>query len=251
MKFDLLTNAKDSLQHAVEHITESHVTSSDFKRAILDVFHVVELLLKEKLKRINPAFIWNNIDKQAHTVNVEKALSRLISIGKINLKKEYQKTITDCKKIRNTIIHYEFEIEDKIAKAVIGRMLSFIFYFTETHLNINFEEEFKQDDTWKILIEIYEFSEAHIKVIEEKLNVEKRGVYECLYCGGNTYDVEKGKCLFCGFNEELIECERCGDLVWESETETYGDYESGEITICKNCIESAAYDAMSDIYEDR
>jgi len=64
IKFDLISNAKDSLIHAVNHLTNpAGQTDGDFKIAIKDMYHVIELLLKEKLRQIHPAFIWTNIDK--------------------------------------------------------------------------------------------------------------------------------------------------------------------------------------------
>jgi hypothetical protein len=53
IKFDLINNAKDSLNHAVEHLTNSDgVKAGDLKRAIRDVAHAIELLLKERLQGI-------------------------------------------------------------------------------------------------------------------------------------------------------------------------------------------------------
>ena len=53
-QFNLLENAKDSLRHAVEHLTNrDRKTSSDFKYVIRDLSQGVELFLKEALKRIH------------------------------------------------------------------------------------------------------------------------------------------------------------------------------------------------------
>jgi len=47
IKFDLINNAKDSLHHAVEHLTDPDgIQGSDLKIAIRDIGHVIELLLK-------------------------------------------------------------------------------------------------------------------------------------------------------------------------------------------------------------
>ena len=91
MKFNLIENAKDSLAHAVEHLTGSEKPApSDLKRAILDVAHVVELLLKERVRRIHRAFIWENIDKypslKAQIIGTDKAVSRLLNLQGIVLK---------------------------------------------------------------------------------------------------------------------------------------------------------------------
>lgn len=64
IKFDLINNARSSLIHAVGHlINPDGVTEHDLKYAIRDVAHVVELLLKERLRRIHEAFVWQDVDK--------------------------------------------------------------------------------------------------------------------------------------------------------------------------------------------
>ena len=257
-KFDLIENAKDSLSHAVEHLTKKKkLTASDLKRVILDVAHVVELILKERIRRIHPAFIWENIDKYpsstAQTVGTEKAINRLLNLEGIALSVDSKKTLSICRRIRNSIEHYEFEIEFKKTRAIVGRILSFIFLFSKSHLKLDMEADFKRDDRWNALIAIYEFWEAHSKAVESQLLEEGADVCECPACGALTYNLSETECVFCGHMEEQIQCEHCEGMFWESETETFeeleGDAESGitgvyEHTICKNCMEElAAQDA--------
>ena len=76
LKFNLIENAKDSLSHAVEHLTVQDPKIGDYKRVILDLSHAIELLLKERIVRIHPAFIWRKIDKyksfDAQTIGVDE-----------------------------------------------------------------------------------------------------------------------------------------------------------------------------------
>jgi len=266
-KFDLIENAKDSLRHAIEHLTNiDGVQAGDLKRSIRDVAHVIELLLKERLRRIHPAFIWQNIDKypssMANTVSTVGAVERLLKLAGISLNEDSKKTITSCKKLRDNIEHYEFELDLKEVKAIIGRMLSFIFDFSKCHLNLDLEQEFRDDETWKELIEIYEFWEAHSKVLEKQLSSQNIPVCDCPSCGAGTFNVSDGECALCSHHEEQIECEGCKNLVWESEAETFGGLDGDEdtgvyeysITLCKSCIEAEAEASYAyDIYcnEDR
>ncbi len=58
VQFDLINNAKDSLHHAVNHLTNSEgIGPGDIKLVIREVSQVVELLFKERLRQIHPAFI--------------------------------------------------------------------------------------------------------------------------------------------------------------------------------------------------
>ncbi len=265
-KFDLIENAKDSLSHAVEHLTKKKkLTASDLKRVILDVAHVVELILKERIRRIHPAFIWRNVDKypssNAQTVGTEQAIKRLFNLEGIALSDDSKKTLSICRKIRNSIEHYEFEIELKKTKAIVGRMLSFIFLFSKSHLNLDMEADFKRDKRWNALIEIYEFWEVHSKAIENQLLEDGEDVCECPACGAFTYNLSETECAFCGHMEEEVQCEHCEEMFWVSETETFeevdGDFETGatgiiRYTICKNCLEKeAALEANADSWREK
>lgn len=248
-KFNLLDNAKDSLAHAVEHLTNEGRDPSlgDYKRVILDVSHTVELLLKERVGKIHPAFIWKKVDdygdRDAQTIDTNQAVGRLLKLDGIILSPKALDTIKSCRRVRNSIEHYEFEIEPKEARATIGRMLSFIFTFSQTHLKIDLEADFRADDRWRSLIEIYEFFEEHSKVIEAEL-AEKMGcALNCPQCGAETFEASMEKCLMCGHHESLIECESCEVICFESETMTFedGDEDSGAYSyaICNDCYRSA------------
>ncbi len=245
IKFDLINNARSSLNHAVAHLTNLDGTKEDdLKFAIRDVAHVVELLLKECLRRIHPAFIWQNVDKypsEAHTVHTNTAVRRLLKIGGINLDEEDQQTIDACRKFRNKVEHYEFELNTKETEVIIGRMLSFIFNFSNKHLGLNLEKEFRSDDTWKALIEMYEFWEAHHVGVEKQLENEGKHVVECPSCGAITFDLEVGECALCDHTETMVKCDICDEKVLDSEIEACGDADMGdEVLVCKSCIEAQA-----------
>lgn len=252
-KFDLLANAKDSLNHMVEHFSTSPDPSAgNLKRSILDIVHVVELVLKERLRRAHPALIWENVDRypsrMARTVTIEKAIGRLRKIEKIRIPENQLKSIDLCIKLRNEIMHYEFQIDKEASRAVAGRLLSFILFFTKTHLGLNWEGEFKSDKKWKALIDIKEFWEAHSKELEKKLAEEGVSVLECPSCHAVTYDIFESKCELCGHSEERTKCDICGEEKWESEIESRddvdGDIDSGlchySYNICTDCLEGEA-----------
>jgi len=261
IRFDLIENAKDSLAHAVEHLTVTGTpTVGDRKRVILDVAHVVELILKERVRKIHPAFIWENVDKYpvpaAQTIGTDKAVSRLLNLAGIALPDKLKKTLSACRRIRNSIEHFEFEIELKEARAIVGRMLSFIFTFARSHLKLDLETDFKQDDRWSALIDIYEFWEAHGATLEKQLSEEGKSLCDCPSCDAGTFDLSVMECAFCGHVEEQIECEACHEMVWESETETLetlaADMKPESITICQTCLEhGAAEDVLADEFKDR
>lgn len=256
-KFDLVANAKDSLAHAVAHISNTEDKSpSKWKIAVREVAHVVELLLKERLRREHPALIWIKVDDypsmDARTVGAEEAALRLHKICNICLPKSDLETVKACRKLRNRIEHCEFQLNEAEAKGIVGRLLSFILDFSKTHLSIDLEKEFRADDSWRELIEIVEFREAHGKVIAEKFIREKTPADTCPACGEYTFSIDDERCQLCDHHESLLECEQCKNLFFESECETATEPDSDEDHVfCKNCFNDIMYaDEQYDTWKD-
>jgi hypothetical protein len=258
IKFDMISNAKDSLRHAVDHLTSPDgINESDIKIAIREVYHVIELLLKEKLRQIHPAFVWQDIDKypskDANTVGTGRAVNRLSRLTNITFDEESTETVLACKKIRDAIEHYEVQIGEKEVKGIIGRMLSFIFSFSKKHLKIDLEKEFKGDDRWEELIRLHEFWEAYSCEMEKQLAEKQEPVYECPYCGAFTFVINEEKCASCGHQEALITCEQCNNEYFESEIKAVDASDEGGrniIMLCEQCIETGLnepdFDDMGD-----
>jgi hypothetical protein len=102
IQFDLLENARDSLRQAVQLLAWKDIESDHarLKHAITNAAHSIELLLKERLRQVNDAFVWENVDKfpnlAARTVTVDTAISRLKNIGGITLTDNDKKFYGHC-----------------------------------------------------------------------------------------------------------------------------------------------------------
>lgn len=248
MSLNLIENAKDSLHHAVDHLIKKDQSPGELKRAIRDVAHAVELLLKERLSRIHPAFVWEDIDKypsrDARTISPDISMHRLMAIGGIPLSEKARSTIASARRWRNDIEHYEFSIDFDEAKRVVGRLLSFIFDFAKRHLSLDLEAELRKDKRWAELIKFAEFLQAHTETVELQLKEEGCDVINCGSCGATTFRMDSNKCALCGHIENLVQCESCKEIVFESDTETIeffdGDEDGvygGEYITCRTCLE--------------
>ena len=117
------------------------------KWVILELFHVVELLLKERLQREHPLLIYRNIDKKvsddAQTVGLKDALLLFANTG-IDIPKEYIKILFDLQQRRNRIEHHRFEA-DESHQRVLGQVLKFIGWFLYEHLDEDLEEHLSPD----------------------------------------------------------------------------------------------------------
>lgn len=203
LKLDLLNNAKDSLRHAVDILAwDDTPRSNKYKQAILSVFHCAELLLKERLQRVNGALVWENVDKfpslDARTVTVQTALSRLERIGEVTISEEDQKKLLECLKLRNAIQHFEVKIEEKVARAMLGKVLSFVFDFAEKELKLDLRKEFTDDDTWAMLVAQFdEFANEHGPKVASKYFGAGALRADCPICGQDTVDMDNEHCVLC------------------------------------------------------
>src|ERR1700730_13813182 len=174
LEFDLLRNAQDSLRNAVHVLAwPDGAESEKLKQAILSVWHCAELLLKERVRRIHPGYIYQNRrggSSNSRTITSDRAIFLLESIGNITIDTKDKNALQECRNIRNQIEHNEFAITQKEAKVAIGKVLSFIFTFGSEQLGCNLEDEFKSDDTWKMFLEeLYEFTNEYGSRISARL----------------------------------------------------------------------------------
>jgi hypothetical protein len=130
IQFDLLENARDSLRQAVQLLAWKDIESDHarLKHAITNAAHSIELLLKERLRQVNDAFVWENVDKfpnlAARTVTVDTAISRLKNIGGITLTDNDEKILRSLRTTRNAIEHYEWRATEKEAKVIVALLVS-------------------------------------------------------------------------------------------------------------------------------
>lgn len=207
--FDLLSNAIDSLHHAIDHLAPPgyKAVASDYKRAILDVSHVVELLLKERLYRERPALIWRNVKKypslDAQTVSVDEAIARLDSICSVKISNEDRAAINASKRLRNSIQHSRFSVTEKEAKISIGKMLAFILDFSEKELAHSMRSDLRRDDRLRDLLEIHEFYQEYDKRVEAEMIRKGKWPEACSKCELTSFDVKTGVCEICGHVGDL------------------------------------------------
>jgi Zn finger protein HypA/HybF involved in hydrogenase expression len=239
-KFNLTENAKDSLLHAIDHMgpVDSN-TPGDWKRIIVDLAHVLELLFKERLLQIHPAFVFKDVDKypssNAFTVGAELAVKRLQKIGHLVFSEDDLKAITSAREKRNEIEHYEFSIENKEAKVLVGQALAFILKFSETELKLEWSALCFENNKWYVLYQYKEFYESLLTTTNEKIDNEEIPVLECPSCHNETFDIEQEYCLLCGHKEEVLECVRCQSPYLYSVIE----YEGAEL--CPKCEYDEGY----------
>ena len=239
--FNLVENAKDSLGHAIEHLRPvNQNTTGDWKRIVSDLAHVIELLIKEKLRRIHPAFVFKNVDqytsKDAYTIGAELALVRLQKVGGIRFSEAEIKAVKVAREKRNEIEHFEFSIENHEAKVLVGQALSFILKFAEEELGLEWNVLCFRGEKWRVLSQYKEFYDSLKVSVEEKIKIREIPVIECTSCLSEAFEVDSGECLLCGHKEEVLECSWCSDIY------IYSSCEYDQVAeLCPSCERKDGY----------
>ena len=206
IEFDLLSNAEDSIQQAIELVAwgNDQPEPRRLKQAVQSIAHGVELLLKERLKRVHPCLIRENVDKypspNARTVTAETAMSRLTSIGGLRFETADVELIRSLRATRNAIEHYAWSTTKQEAEVIVGRALEFTIHFAKTELNYDFfGYHMRKDDTLHALLQ----SNQALSSAMAKRAFPSKGSNEpvpeiCFFCHARAVDLITHACRLCG-----------------------------------------------------
>lgn len=211
IEFDLLGNAVDSIQQAIDLLAwrEEADDARRLKQAVLAIAHGVELLLKERIRKVHPVLIWENVDKfpslGARTVTVDTALSRLQKIGGLNISEADCDLIRSLRDTRNAIEHYLWSTTKSEAEQIVGMALGFALHFARDELAYDFfGYHTRKDDTFKVLLEGNpKFAEAFSDRYEQREAADNSSKVLCDFCHTLAVNPSTGACELCGhWNEK-------------------------------------------------
>jgi ribosomal protein L37E len=242
----LVDNALDSLDHAAKHLVvgDREVSVNDLKRAVLDVTHAVELLIKERLRREHPAFVWDRVDdfptsgREFRSVSAETAVKRLERLAGAHLTDDERDAIERARRLRNQIQHFEFELGLPQTKVIVGSLLSFVFGFSRRELEDVYPSVM---DVASDLRKFQEFWNRQAPACEKELQHAGHELIECNLCGALTFLVVEAECRLCGHHDEPVRCDYCGKWTMEEFVERTDE---GDV-ICMPCT-----DAMGPVLRD-
>jgi hypothetical protein len=219
MKLDLLNNANSYIEESLKKSKVAVKNDHDWKYAILNIVQAIELVLKERLRKEYPLLIFDNIDKPVNTVSLEKAVDRLIKILGLNISNDDINNIRLAKEWRNSLTHYECEIDPATMKIVFVKLFAFYKDFNEKYLDRSIKD-FIDKDIWDEVFQYYDYSreigKRALATIKEKKYTE---VIHCNICFEETFITDEGinECLTCGHKENVITCDGCWFPIFETE----------------------------------
>lgn len=206
IEFDLLSNAVDSIQQAIDLLAwrDEPDDARRLKQAVLAIAHGVELLLKERIRKVHPVLVWENVDRfpslSARTATVDTALSRLEKIGGLRINEADCALIRSLRDTRNAIEHYSWSTTKAEAGQIVGKSLGFALHFAKDELSYDFfGYHTRKDDTFHVLLEGNpKFAEAFRERYEQKARMDGQFKMECGFCHALAVNPSTGACELCG-----------------------------------------------------
>lgn len=135
MQLNLLDNAYDFLNESLAHYTWVDDEPANWKFALLNLVHAMELLFKERLRREHAVLIFDDVDKRKNTVSLSSALDRLLSICGLPLTTADKNVIEKAIKWRNQVMHYEVEVDTVETNTIYCIIFEFLTTFHNKYLD--------------------------------------------------------------------------------------------------------------------
>lgn len=191
LKLSLLENAFDFLNCSLDFFVRARNQDSqkEWKFAILNIVHAIELLLKERLRREHELLIYANIDKykpisrQTPTVTWQVLIERIKYVLGNDLEKIDAGRIDKARELRNQMVHYDIELHFPEIYHEYANLWNFVREFTEKILGENFSQrintelQVENDDLGALFYEeivyynsIFMAKELKDDILQEQLN---------------------------------------------------------------------------------
>lgn len=180
----LYDNAIDSIQHAIEHYTSDPIDERRYKFAILHLCQGVNLLLKERLSREHPHFIYKDVAKQGTTVDVRMAMTRLDKIAGVDLTHS-RDIILELSALRNRIEHYAVDMPKQQVDGTITRAVGFLVGFTRDELGKDFKTQIGQEN-WQALLAIEGYFKNAVREAQNTIRAQGKDAIYCPTCRADT-----------------------------------------------------------------
>lgn len=263
LNLDLLDNALDSLNEALSRYQDGREGNEKaYKFCVQHLSHFFELILKYYVTRSHPLLIYKNpfaksINEESQTIGLFEAVNFLKNEGH-EITDRFEKDLSWLKKLRNGIEHHKFSMDTSEVEETIGRLMSAIVEFDESHESIDISS-YIQSEQYDLFHELANTYEGRLKKAEELVEEILAGcdpkedscaVYHCYECDHDTMapdpDSDTGyRCTFCG-NEESedieVECGICGQAwpLWQMKSLDWADTGNYDY-YCPYCLHDPEY----------
>ncbi|WP_233423285.1 hypothetical protein, partial [Vibrio metoecus] len=224
-KMSLLENSLSFFREALEQAIKAESNDEKWKFAVLIQIQAIETILKKRLSLEHKVFVYTDIDKCGHTVNLKQSIERLKKIAGVTLIESDHKTIEAAAELRNKIVHFDFEYSVEQVKSQFIRLVGFYIEFSNKHLDIHVVDSLSdnlKEELFKLRDYVAELKNRANTQIEAQ-DIPTNQIWTCPLCKQDTFVILNGqdRCYVCGHTEVISECEQCGQLEFEQDMHDY------------------------------
>lgn len=210
LEFSLYENGIDSIRHAVEHYVSLDDEMRRFKYAILHLAQGTALILKERLRREHPHFVFVDVLGGKKTVDVKTSLDRLEKIAGLDMS-DSRERIMELADLRNQIEHYAVVLTGEDAIRIIGQTIPFLGRFLANELASNLAGEL--GPLWPAVLSIEDGYKHMIASAKRHIASCDAKSFYCERCGDDTAMAVKQIHPWRGRDHDLIECLVCAEYI--------------------------------------
>jgi hypothetical protein len=230
------------LASAQEFLGESlrDYTAGKLNFAIVHAVTATELVLKERLARVNSALILRNIDakvpRKEQTVSLGALPQRLENLG-MPLTPEDARLIADITGWRHQIVHHMPAFDAQAAQQQLPQLLDFLAGYLRTELATPLET-FLPSDLYRDADRLLSDWQKAVAAAQARAIAEGNVLTEiCTQCRGSKVlclrEDDMVHCHLCGAKLIRCDCDACGRKTLVLSTQIEGG------NFCDECIEAA------------
>ncbi len=157
IRMSLRENAYDFLSESLRAAQDANTRPHAWKFAILHAVHAIELLLKARLQAEHPALIYENVDRRGNTVSFQLAVERIGNLARIDLSPRERRALRKAQKLRDSIVHFEFEMNEYEVTSVYVQLFEFLMRFHDEHTDFGALHDHIDPALWAKEAELIEF----------------------------------------------------------------------------------------------
>jgi hypothetical protein len=261
VKMRLFDNAVEFVQEGLRNAIEADTDQKRLKYAIICLVQAVELAVKAKLATAHPILIYADIDRPLgdkntpRTVAMTKAIPRLERVFGVKLL--HKDAFDEAAKLRNDIIHHEYDFSETAAKLALAKVLGLLIHLFGNLLKEDISA-LAGHDLWLKALSLEKFldevkARADANIVEK--HIDKSKLLVCPRCGLKYFNPDgNNTCYTCGHEETVFICIVCKKPNFESLMSLVFD-DDGDPMACNSCLEQAGDDYYDDgdfaeIYDD-
>jgi hypothetical protein len=245
----LLENGLDFLASTVAHL-KGEPSQRDLKYALLHLASGIELVLKERLRRHDPAQLYSHPERfdeadfaagNFHSANAAQTVKRLVDVAGVEIADADRAQIMLLRERRNRIEHFGFDDTAAAVTAITARTLGIALDFIAAELeasSLGSDADEELREIREALPELQAFLTDRWQRIGDDVRESITAVVVCVGCGEQAAIIDDGpRCRFCGYAAPAAEGadEYAHVVVGASRYRAAHDGEDWVVSFCPDC----------------